>query len=149
MKLTTPSLIILLFCLISTTHVFTQESNFKKDSLEVEQLYAKAIEIKDADLVEAKKKFERALEIIDKSLASNNEFLLKKASILEQLAYFLRRENKFGPALKNLQESLKLKRKIGETYTLGYTYSQMAWLWLYQSEFKKNESKFGFGICNK
>ncbi|GAA4276685.1 tetratricopeptide repeat protein [Aquimarina mytili] len=114
-------------------------SQVKNDSIQVEELYAKALEIKDSDIVEAKKNFESALEIIDKKFSNKNEFLLKKASILEQLAYFLRRENKFGPALKNLQESLKLKRRIGETYTLGYTYSQTAWLWLYQSEFKKTK----------
>ncbi|PKV49196.1 tetratricopeptide repeat protein [Aquimarina sp. MAR_2010_214] len=131
--------LVLIFCLFTITSLFAQGNDIKNDSLQVEELYAKAIEIKDNDLVEAKKKFESAIEIIDKSLLSKDEFLLKKASILEQLAYFLRRENKFGPALKNLQESLKLKRKIGETYTLGYTYSQTAWLWLYQSEFEKTK----------
>ncbi|WP_271765850.1 tetratricopeptide repeat protein [Aquimarina algiphila] len=137
-RLVCKHVIAFLLCL-AVFNVFSQNHQIKKDSLQVEELYAKAIEIKDTDLVEAKKKFESAIEIIDRSLLSKDEFLLKKASILEQLAYFLRRENKFGPALKNLQESLKIKRKIGETYTLAYTYSQTAWLWLYQSEFEKTK----------
>ncbi|MEW7289162.1 tetratricopeptide repeat protein [Aquimarina sp. 2304DJ70-9] len=132
-------LAIFISCIVFCTKSYSQIHKVEDDSIRVEELYAKAIEIKDSDLVEAKKNFESAIEIIDKSLLSKNEFLLKKASILEQLAYFLRRENKFGAALKNLQESIELKRKVGETYTLGYTYSQTAWLWLYQSEFKKTK----------
>ena len=124
-----------IFIFFLSSNIYTQGYDIKNDSLRVEELYAKAIGLKDNNLTEAKKNFEDAIEIIDKSLSSKNEFLLKKASVLEQLAYFLRRENKFDTALKYLQESLEIKRKIREKYTLGYTYSQIAWLWLYQSEF--------------
>ncbi len=132
-------LAVFISCIVFCTKSYSQIHKVEDDSLKVEVLYTKALEIIDADPVEAKKKLENALGIINENLLSQNEFLLKKAFILERLAYFLRRENKFGAALQNLQESLQLKRKVGETYTLGYTYSQTAWLWLYQSEFEKTK----------
>ncbi len=132
-----------LFAILSLSLVF-QAFSKESDSLKVEQLYSKAIEVIDANPVESRKIFEETLDVIDKTLLSpsnknKNFFLVKKAFILEKLAYFLRRENKYGLALKHLQESLELKRKVGETYTLGYTYSQIAWLWIYQSEFDKTK----------
>ncbi|MEW7289145.1 tetratricopeptide repeat protein [Aquimarina sp. 2304DJ70-9] len=128
-----------LFC----AKIQAQTKNITKDSLKVEELYLKAIEIVNANPVESRKIFKEALKTIDKNLSTSNSessfFLLKKAFILERLAYFLRRENKYGIAFEYLQESLELKRKVGETYTLGYTYSQIAWLWIYQSEFEKTK----------
>ncbi len=136
-------LILLMFGALFCAKIQAQTKNITKDSLKVEELYLKAIEIVNANPIESRKIFEEALITIDKNLsASNSEssfFLLKKAFILERLAYFLRRENKYGVAFEYLQESLELKRKVGETYTLGYTYSQIAWLWIYQSEFEKTK----------
>lgn len=135
--------IVLIQSILFCTKTFSKSYEAQKDSLQVEELYSKAIEIIDVNPVESRKIFEKTLITINKNISGSNSdssfFLVKKAFILERLAYFLRRENKYGAALEYLQESLELKRKVDETYTLGYTYSQIAWLWIYQSEFDKTK----------
>ncbi|WP_106794814.1 hypothetical protein [Aquimarina sp. Aq78] len=135
--------IVLIQSILCYTKTFSQSHKVQEDSLQVEKLHIKALEIINTDPTSARKYLEDALDILDSRLLQkdkeNNGFLLKKSLILERLAYFLRRENKYSAALKYLQESLKLKEIAGETFTLSYTYSQIAWLWIYQSEFEKTK----------
>lgn len=142
-KIIVRTLLLFVVCTVNCTQVLSQDTSGKNDSLTVELLYTKGIEIINSDPVEARETLENALSIINKNLSShkedNNDFLLKKAFIVERLAYFSRRENEYEMALKYLQESLRLKDKVNETYTLAYTYSQIAWLWIYQSEFEETK----------
>lgn len=107
-------------------------------------MHAKAIEIINSEPDAAKKDLEKALGILNNKLLpkdkDNKRLILKKAFILERLAYFLRRENKPDKGLQYLQTSLDLKRKAGETYTLAYTHSQIAWMWMYQFEYEKTKA---------
>ncbi|MEW7278279.1 tetratricopeptide repeat protein [Aquimarina sp. 2201CG1-2-11] len=135
-------IILLVIHLYGNTQGFSQESTIIEDSLRIEKLYGHAIEVINTDPTTARKNLEKTLDELDNNLIpkypDNHHFLLKKALIIERLAYFLRRENKYDKALAYLHQSLKLKKKVNETYTLGYTYSQIAWMWMYQLEFEKS-----------
>ena len=98
----------------------------QNDSLEVERLYKLGLENTRVKAQKAISSFEEAIGIINDSILSKDEnnkyFLLKKALILDELGYYYRKDTDFVPSLKAIQESLKIKEAIGETYTLPTTY---------------------------
>ncbi len=123
-------------------YAFAQVSDIEKDSIKVKTLHSEIQTIINSDPEVATIKIEETIALINKhELSDQNKpfFLLKKALLLERLAYLSRRENNYEEALKYLQESLSLKREIGETFTLSTTYSQIAWLWIYQNELEKTK----------
>jgi DNA-binding CsgD family transcriptional regulator len=82
--------------------------------------------------------FENAVKIIDSSLLTkgknNNYFLLKKALMLDRLSYYYRKQTNYILSLKTINESLKIKQSIGETYTLCNTYNILARLYHYKKD---------------
>ncbi|WP_353778053.1 tetratricopeptide repeat protein [Winogradskyella sp. 3972H.M.0a.05] len=106
--------------------LFTIPLNAQNDSLEVEKLYKLGLENRRVKAQKAISSFEKAIGIINDSILSKDEnnkyFLLKKALMLDELGYYYRKDTDYVPSLKAIQESLKIKEAIGETYTLPTTY---------------------------
>ncbi len=131
-----------------TMFLLTITSNAQNDSIEVEKLYKTGFEKLRVKPQNSITNFENAIAIIDSSgllkTENKNYFLLKKASMLDQLGHYYRVDTEFVSSLKVLQESLKIKESIGETYTLSTTYRSLGRLYLH----KKNTVK-GFQFYNK
>ncbi|WP_298514866.1 tetratricopeptide repeat protein [uncultured Kordia sp.] len=127
---------------------FTIISNAQKDSVEVEKLYKTGFEKLRIKPQKSIANFENAIAIIDSSdllkAENKNYFLLKKALMLDQLGHYYRVDTEFVSSLKVLQESLKIKESIGETYTLSTTYRSLGRLYLHKKDTVK-----GYQFYNK
>ncbi|WP_298902562.1 tetratricopeptide repeat protein [uncultured Psychroserpens sp.] len=118
--------------------VFTITLNAQNDSLEVERLYKLGIDSLRVKTQKSIHNFEKAIQIINDSILTketdNNYFLLKKALILDELSHYYRKDTDDVPSLKAIQESLKIKESIGETYTLSSTYRILGRLYRYKKD---------------
>ena len=97
----------------------------QNDSIKVEELYELGVKEKYINFKNSKAHFEKAIKLIDSIVvekSDSNYFLLKKALILDRLSYYHRKEKNYALGLITIQESLKIKKAIKETYTLCETY---------------------------
>ncbi|MDY8134569.1 tetratricopeptide repeat protein [Aquimarina sp. 2201CG5-10] len=105
---------------------FTHSLNAQKDSIEVERLYKNGIDSLRIKTKTSLSTLENALQLINDSILTkdnnNRYFLLKKALILDELSFYYRKDTEYVKSLKAIQESLKIKEDIEETYTLPKTY---------------------------
>ncbi|MGH1384259.1 tetratricopeptide repeat protein [Kordia sp.] len=129
-------------------YFFTITSNAQNDSIEVEKLYKEGFENLRINPLKSINNFEKAIAIINDSILTkkghDNYFLLKKSLMLDQLGYYYRKDIQDVPSLKAIQESLKIKESIGETYTLPTTYRVFGRLYLH-----KKDSAKAFQFYNK
>ncbi|WP_298515800.1 tetratricopeptide repeat protein [uncultured Kordia sp.] len=116
-------------CCLAPLFFFVFSSNAQNDSIEVESLYDLASSEKYTSLQNSKLNFEKAVNIINERIltkeAKNPYFLLKKALILDELGYSYRKKTNYTLSLKVIQESLKIKEAIGETFTLCRSYRKL------------------------
>lgn len=126
-------LIVLLFFAISV--------NAQNDSLQVESLYKLGLKNLRITPKTASLNFEKALKIINENIltkdANNRHFLLRKALILDQLSYDYRKDRDYILSLKSIQESIKIKESIGETFTLPNTYRVFGGLYQHKKDSTK------------
>lgn len=117
---------------------FTIIINAQNDSIEVEKLYKTGFQKLRVKPQNSISDFEKAIAIIDSSdlleTKNKNYFLLKKALMFDQLGHYYRVDTEFVSSLKVLQESLKIKESIGETYTLSTTYRSLGRLYLHKKD---------------
>ncbi len=122
--------------IIASFFVFTL--NAQKDSIEVERLYKHGVDSLRIKTGNSLRTLESALHIINDSILTKDKndryFLLKKALILDELCHYYRKDTEYVQSLKAIQESLKLKEKIGETYTLPKTYYLYGRLYFYKKD---------------
>lgn len=116
-------------CCLVPLFFFVFLSNAQNDSIEVESLYDLANSQKYTSLQNSKLNFEKAVNIINERIltkeAKNPYFLLKKALILDELGYNYRKKTNYTLSLKVVQESLKIKEALGETFTLCRSYRKL------------------------
>lgn len=110
----------------------------QSDSLEVEKLYKLGVENLRVKPNISILNFENAIQIINDSILnkgkSNKYFLLKKALMLDDLSFSYRRDTDYVQSLIAIQESLKIKEEIEETYTLAKTYRIFGRLYRYKKD---------------
>jgi tetratricopeptide (TPR) repeat protein len=116
-------------CCLIALFFFSFSSNAQNDSIEVESLYGLGVKEKYTNLKNSKLSFEKAVNIINERILSKEVkspyFLLKKALILDELGYNYRKQTNYTLSLKTVQESLKIKKTIGETFTLSRSYRNL------------------------
>jgi tetratricopeptide (TPR) repeat protein len=117
---------------------FVITSNAQNDSIEVEKLYKIGFENLRIKTQKSIKSFEKAIDIIDNriliKIENTNYFLLKKALMLDQLGHYYRIDTEYVQSLKAIQESLKIKENVGETYTLPATYRFLGRLYSHKKD---------------
>jgi len=106
----------------------------QSDSLVVEELYFSGVQELRTTPKKSYKNFKEALSIINDSILDKApyscHFLLRKALIFDHLSYDYRKKNDYANSLKTIQQSLKIKKYIGETFTLSTTYCAFGSLYL-------------------
>lgn len=116
----------------------------QNDSIKIESLYNRGEKEKYINLKASKINFENAIKLIDDNFSNGHNksdyFSLKKTLILDRLSYYYRKEGNYALSLKTIQESLQLKKMIGEKFTLNETYHNLGRLYL--------KRKIVLGQCN-
>jgi tetratricopeptide (TPR) repeat protein len=106
----------------------------QNDSIKIESLYNRGEKEKYINLKASKINFENAIKLIDDNFSNGHNksdyFSLKKTLILDRLSYYYRKEGNYALSLKTIQESLQLKKMIGEKFTLNETYHNLGRLYL-------------------
>jgi len=114
----------------------------QNDSIKVERLYLLGNTSKRIKPKICITSFEKAVTIINDRILSknkkNNYFLLKKSIMLDNLSFYYRKGGELAKSLNAIQESLKIKEKIGETFTLCYTYRLLGRLYLTKKDSLKS-----------
>lgn len=127
-------------CLIGIS-LCTLTLNAQKDSVEVERLFKNGMDSLRIKTGNSLTTLEKALHIINDSILTKNKednyFLLKKALILDELSHYYRKDTEYVKSLKAIQEGLKIKEAIGETYTLPSSYRIYGRLYHYKKDSAK------------
>ncbi|WP_272149197.1 helix-turn-helix transcriptional regulator [Tenacibaculum aiptasiae] len=132
------------FLLIFQQFLFSQENNFRKDSLNFQKEFKKAKAFAQ-DYKKARTYYKSAIITLDsltKVYENKIYFKKRKADVLDKLSVIAINEGNFVIALEQLNNSIKIRKAYGHSDGAAFAYYLKGIIWVRQEQYHKVKAEY-------
>ncbi|KAB1159446.1 hypothetical protein F7018_03805 [Tenacibaculum aiptasiae] len=132
------------FLLIFQQFLFSQENNFRKDSISFEKDF-NAVKSFKQDYKKAREFYKSAIVLLDSLTQKHPKkmyFKKRKADVLDKLSVIAINEGDFVTTLKQLNKAIELRKLYGQPDDAAYAYYLKGIVWVRQRQFHKVKAEY-------